>query len=223
MSKTVTFPEAPTFMPKKRAAWDEVQAPAPSEPSVERTESEPAGIAAGRLAVWALIASEIVIFAGLLGSFILFRLAHPEWAAEAKHLNLLAGTINTVILLASNFFMMKASAAVEKGDTGAVKKFLMLTQVAALAFLSVKWFEYSLEFMRGEFPWTSNFWSFYFLLTGIHALHIVGGVVALAMLWVTAVRGKLEPIKGRVALVGLYWSFVEVVWMLLFPLLYLLA
>jgi heme/copper-type cytochrome/quinol oxidase subunit 3 len=201
-----------------------VEQPIPAEEDLEGPgghSSTPEGLTAGRLGIWILIASEIVIFAGLLGSYILFRLTHPEWAEESRHLNLLAGGVNSLFLLTSNFFMMKASSAVEGDRPGEVKRFLLYTQLLGLAFLGVKAFEYSAEFARGEFPSTNNFWSFYFLMTGIHALHILGGLFAIFLLWTRALGGTLEAFKGRVALTGLYWSFVEVVWVFLFPLLYL--
>ncbi len=184
--------------------------------------SGPEGLTPGRLGIWILISSEIVIFAGILGSFILFRMAHPEWAEESRPLNLMAGSLNTLILLSSNFFMMKASGAVKNRQDYKVKLFLGLTLVLGTAFLAVKGYEYAGEFRRGEFPSTGNFWSFYFLMTGIHALHILGGLTALSLLWNRARKGTLGTTRGRVALTGLYWSFVELVWIFLFPLLYLM-
>jgi heme/copper-type cytochrome/quinol oxidase subunit 3 len=104
-----------------------------------------------------------------------------------------------------------------------VKKFLSLTILLGVFFLLVKAYEYTGEFAHGNFPSSGGFWSFYFLMTGIHATHILGGLVALGLLLSRAMKGTLESTKGRVALTGLYWSFVEVVWIFLFPLLYLLA
>jgi heme/copper-type cytochrome/quinol oxidase subunit 3 len=182
----------------------------------------PAGTTAGRLGVWILISSEITIFAGLLGSYILFRIFHPEWSEESAHLNIVLGTINTILLLSSNFFMMKAASAVEQGNQKKSAKLMLLTIALGLAFLVVKGFEYAAEFSHGEFPSTSTFWSFYFLLTGLHGTHILGGVIAIGILWAHAKNDNLGELKGRVALTGLYWSFVEVVWIFLFPLLYLL-
>jgi heme/copper-type cytochrome/quinol oxidase subunit 3 len=184
--------------------------------------SGPDGLTAGRLGIWILIASEIVIFAGILGSFILFRRVHPEWAEESSHLNLIAGSFNTLILLGSNFFMMKASAAAEKNRQDRVSLFLLPTLILGTTFLVIKGFEYTMEFRHGEFPSTNNFWSFYFLMTGIHALHILGGLLAISLLWNRARKGTLGPTQGRVALTGLYWSFVELVWIFLFPMLYLM-
>ena len=184
--------------------------------------SGPEGLTAGRLGLWALIASEIVLFAGLLGSYLLLRHARPEWAHEADHLNIWLGGLNSLILLSSNFFMMKASVTAEESRNEDTKRFLAVTIAFGLAFLVVKGVEYSAEFHHGKFPSTGSFWSFYFLLTGVHALHICGGLVAISLLLSKALSNTLEPIKRRVFLTGLYWSFVEVVWIFLFPLLYLM-
>jgi cytochrome c oxidase subunit III len=216
--------QTPLPLPKKQAAWEEVQAPAgPDAEGPSGHVSAPVGLTSGRLGIWILIASEIVIFAGLLGSYLLFRIAHPDWAEESRHLNLVLGSLNTLILLASNFFMMKASTSAEENRFGDSKFFMACTMLLGLAFLMVKAGEYSLEFARGEFPSTNLFWSFYFLMTGVHGLHILGGVFAIGLLWNRAEKGALEPVKQRVGLTGIYWSFVEVVWIFLFPLLYLLA
>jgi len=184
--------------------------------------SGPVGLTPGRLGLWALIASEIVLFAGLLGSYLLLKTVRPDWVTQAAHLNIWAGALNSLILLSSNFFMMKASTAAEESRNEDTKRFLALTILLGLAFLGVKAFEYSAEFHHGFFPSTSSFWSFYFLLTGVHGLHIIGGLVAISLLLFKALSNTLEPMKGRVFLTGLYWSFVELVWIFLFPLLYLM-
>ena len=185
--------------------------------------SGPAGLTPGRLGVWALISSEVVLFAGLFGSFILFRMIHPEWSEEAHHLNLYAGTLNSLVLLVSNFFMMKAATSVKQSRPDDVTKNLLITILLGVAFLGVKAYEYSGEFSHGEFPSSGGFWSFYFLMTGIHATHIIGGLVALSLLLRRSINGTLGPMQQRVGLTGIYWSFVEVVWIFLFPMLYLLA
>lgn len=215
----VTSLQEPLPIPKKRTVWEEIQAPAGPGKDVS---SAPEDLTAGRLGIWILIASEIVIFAGLLGSYILFRMAHPEWAEESRRLSLGLGGINTLTLLTSNLFMMKASTSAEAGNFKDSKNFMACTMLLGLLFLMVKAGEYSLEFGHGEFPSTGLFWSFYFLLTGIHGLHILGGIFAIGLLWNRAEKGTLEPVRQRVGLTGLYWSFVEVVWIFLFPLLYLL-
>ena len=185
--------------------------------------SGPVGLTPGRLGIWTLIASEIVLFAGLFGSFILMRMINPTWSEEARHLNLYLGTLNSLVLLVSNFFMMKASGAVAGGRKEESSKFLVLTMVMGVAFLCVKAVEYTREFAHGEFPTSGGFWSFYFLMTGIHATHIIGGLIALLLLWSKVQHEPLETVNFRSTVTGIYWSFVEVVWIFLFPMLYLLA
>ncbi len=185
--------------------------------------SGPVGLTPGRLGIWVLIASEIVLFAGLLGSFILMRLINPAWAEEARHLNLYAGTLNSLVLITSNFFMMKSSKSVAEERTDDAKKFMVFTMVLGIVFLGIKAFEYSGEFAHGEFPTSGGFWSFYFLMTGIHALHIIGGLIAILLLWFKTRHEPLLSLSSRANITGIYWSFVEVVWIFLFPLLYLLA
>jgi cytochrome c oxidase subunit III len=183
--------------------------------------SGPDHLTPARIGIWALIASEIVLFAGLLGSFMLFRMSRLDWAEESTHLNVIAGTANTLILLFSNFFMMKAAAAVDEGKSNEAKAPLALTILLGLTFLAVKAYEYSVDFAHGETPSSNSFWSFYFLLTGVHGLHIIGGCFAITLLWARSIHGTLEPVKQRVFLTAMYWSFVEIVWFFLFPLLYL--
>lgn len=185
--------------------------------------SGPAGLTPGRLGIWALIASEIVLFAGLFGSFILMRLINPGWAEEARHLNLVAGTLNSLVLLTSNFFMMKSSRSVAEDRAADARKFMVFTMIAGVVFLGIKAYEYSGEFAHGEFPTSGGFWSFYFLMTGIHALHILGGLFAIFLLLSKTRHEPLATLNSRATITGIYWSFVEIVWIFLYPLLYLLA
>ncbi len=90
-----------------------------------------------------------------------------------------------------------------------------------LVFLGIKGFEYAAKFRHGIFPSTGPFWSYYFLMTGLHALHVVAGLVLLFTLWLRAAKGRLAPVAERVGLFGLYWHLVDLVWIFLFPLLYL--
>jgi cytochrome c oxidase subunit III len=185
--------------------------------------SGPVGLTPGRLGIWTLIASEIVLFAGLFGSFILMRLVNSAWSEEARHLSLLLGTLNSLVLLTSNFFMMKSSKSVAEDRAEDARKFMALTMLMGVVFLGIKAVEYSREFAHGEFPTTGGFWSFYFLMTGVHALHILGGLVAILMLWSKTHHEPLASLNSRATITGIYWSFVEVVWIFLFPMLYLLA
>lgn len=175
----------------------------------------------GKLGIWWLIASEIMIFGGVIGSFILFRLAHPEWVEHAHHLSVLIGSINTMVLLTSSFTMVKAFTAVGRKDRNAMCVNLLATALLGFVFLSIKSFEYGGKFSAGITPNSHVFWAFYFTMTGLHALHVLIGALAILILYFYALSDRIWPIANRVEFIGLYWHFVDVVWIFLFPLLYL--
>ncbi|MFW9769856.1 MAG: heme-copper oxidase subunit III [Candidatus Thorarchaeota archaeon] len=172
----------------------------------------------GRLGIWWFLASEIVIFGGLICCYLLFRWRHPEWGAEAVHTLNAAGAFNTLVLLTSSLTVVLAHHAASHGDHRKAANYLVWTLVGGLIFLCVKVYEYSHEIAEGFVPARSLFWSFYYAMTGLHALHVIGGMVAILIVML-AVRKSREP--QRVEYVGIYWHFVDVVWIFLFPLLYL--
>ena len=174
----------------------------------------------GRLGMWWFMASEIVIFGGLIACFLLFRWRHPEWGVEAEHTITAAGTLNTLVLLTSSLTMVLAHASVEQGAHERAARYLGVTLTGGLIFLVVKIYEYSHEIGAGFVPARSLFWSFYYAMTGLHALHVIGGMVAIFFVMLAVRRGR-EP--QRVEYVGIYWHFVDVVWIFLFPMLYLAA
>ena len=176
------------------------------------------GIPTGRLAVWWVIASEIVIFGGLLGSYLIHRLAHPEWASYAEHTNIWAGGTNTIVLLSSSLTAVLAHYAAEQGDGKKAAKYLRFTVVGACMFLVIKFFEWSNEIAHGYTITANTFWSFYYTAAGIHGLHVIAG--AILMLWIAKLASRGEELQ-RVELIGLYWHFVDLVWIFLFPLLYI--
>jgi heme/copper-type cytochrome/quinol oxidase subunit 3 len=176
------------------------------------------GISTGKLAVWWLIASEIVIFGGVLGSYLMHRIGHPEWASHAAHTNTWAGAFNTLVLLTSSLFAVLAHAAAEKKDGKKAAKFLWLTVAGALVFLVVKSFEWSHEIHMGYTISSHTFWSFYYTAAGIHGVHVLVGALIMGIIAVDAAKGQDLQ---RVEAVGLYWHFVDIVWIFLFPLLYI--
>jgi cytochrome c oxidase subunit 3 len=179
-------------------------------------------IPSGKLAIWWFLASEIMTFGGLLASFVLCRLAAGGWEDQSAHVNVRIAAFNTLLLVTSSFTIVQAHAAVEQDNRSRVAPYLLLTVLLGLAFLGVKAFEYSREIAHGFTPSTGTFWSFYYGLTGLHALHVLAGVIANATLCVLAARGRLWPnVQQRVEYAGLYWHFVDVVWIFLFPLVYL--
>ncbi len=172
----------------------------------------------GRLAVWWIIASEIVIFGGLLASYIMHRLAHPEWANAAIHTNTWAGAFNTFVLLTSSLAAVKAHEAAVNGDGVLAAKRLVYTIFGGGVFLVVKGFEWTHEIELGYTITANTFWSFYYTAAGLHAAHVIAGMVLMGYVAKDAYRG-LE--LHRVELIGIYWHFVDVVWIFLFPLLYI--
>ncbi len=176
------------------------------------------GIPTGRLAIWWVVASEIVIFGGLLASYIVHRLGHPEFGDYAAHTNVVAGGFNTFVLLTSSLFAVLAHAAAEAGDGRKARKFLWMTIAGGGIFLVVKSIEWTYEITHGLVLTTNAFWSFYYTAAGLHAAHVIAGMVAMAVVAEQAKKGRE---LGRVELVGLYWHFVDAVWIFLFPLLYI--
>lgn len=177
-----------------------------------------AGMPTGRLAVWWVIVSEIVIFGGLLGSYIMYRLAHDAFAAQAANTNMWIGAFNTFVLLTSSLFAVLGHKAADAGDGRKAAKMLYLTAAGALLFLTVKAFEWNMEISHGFTITAHTFWSFYYTAAGLHALHVLVGAVIMLIVAASA-RKNLE--LHRVELIGLYWHFVDVVWIFLFPLLYI--
>ncbi|MDO8519551.1 MAG: cytochrome c oxidase subunit 3 [Deltaproteobacteria bacterium] len=172
-----------------------------------------------RWGIWWFLASEIVIFGGLIACYLLYRLGHPEWGAEASHTLQWVGATNTVVLLTSSLTVILAHDAVfhfKNYRRGAA--FMGLTILLGLTFLGFKSYEYAHEIGAGMVPARSLFWGFYFLMTGLHALHVIGGLVANTVVWRGLKRGHAVH---RTESVGIYWHFVDVVWIFLFPLLYL--
>jgi heme/copper-type cytochrome/quinol oxidase subunit 3 len=176
------------------------------------------GIPTGRLALWWVLASEIVIFGGLLSAYVMNRIGHPEWAFDAEHTNLVAGSINTFVLLTSSLMAVLGHQAAQTGDGRRAARYLGLTILGALMFLAIKSVEWSHEIGAGFVLGSSGFWSFYYLAAGLHALHVIAGAVAMGFVAVDAAKGQELQ---RVELVGIYWHFVDVVWIFLFPLLYI--
>ncbi len=176
------------------------------------------GIPTGRLGVWWFLGGEIVIFGGLVACYILLRLHHPEWAVEAAHTQLAIGALNTFVLLTSSLTMVQAYACVDRGRPQRALIQLGATAALGTLFLAIKTFEYRGEIAEGYTPTRNLFWSFYYAMTGLHALHVLAGIVAILVV-MAAVRRR-EALQ-RVEYVGLYWHFVDIVWIFLFPLLYI--
>jgi heme/copper-type cytochrome/quinol oxidase subunit 3 len=181
------------------------------------------GLANGKLGIWLFLASEVMLFGALFSTYILLRVGATEW--PHGELSIKLGAINTVILICSSVTMVMSWASLKMNSFSKGRLYLLVTILLAAVFLVNKYFEYADHFARGEGPWHSTFLAIYFTLTGLHGLHIVGGIIVMvyllgpgAHLWKT----NAEQYSNRIEYTGLYWHFVDLVWIFLFPVLYLL-
>ena len=182
------------------------------------THRSATGIPTGRLGVWWLLASEIFIFGGLIACFILFKLNGTPGFEDASLTSVTAGAINTFVLLTSSLSVVLAHAAIEKGDREKSFKYIWYTIGFGLVFLIVKTYEYTGKIVNGHTITDNLFWSFYYTMTGLHALHVIGGMVIMALISFDIRKGYNFQ---RVELIGIYWHFVDLVWIFLFPLFYI--
>ena len=176
------------------------------------------GVPTGRLAVWWVLASEIVIFGGLLGAYVMFRIGHPAFGDQAAHTNVWAGGFNTLVLLSSSLSAVLAHQAAERGDGHRAARLLRITVLGGGTFLVVKAFEWTSEIQAGYTITSNLFWSFYYTAAGLHALHVLAGMILMLVVAAGAARNRN---LHRVENIGIYWHFVDVVWIFLFPLLYI--
>jgi heme/copper-type cytochrome/quinol oxidase subunit 3 len=182
------------------------------------TTRSAAGLPTGRLAVWWVIVSEIVIFGGLLASYVMYRLAHDAFAVQAAHTNTWIGAFNTLVLLTSSLSAVLAHQAAERGYGPKAARLIWATVVGAVTFLAVKAFEWTDEITHGFTVTSSTFWSFYYCAAGLHASHVLAG--AIIMMFVAKDAARNHELH-RVELIGIYWHFVDIIWIFLFPLLYI--
>ncbi|OFW26081.1 MAG: hypothetical protein A3H97_14030 [Acidobacteria bacterium RIFCSPLOWO2_02_FULL_65_29] len=176
-----------------------------------------------KLGIWLFLASEVMLFGALFSTYIILRTGAVEW--PFGELNVWLGMANTFILIGSSVTMVMAWASLKLNDFGKHRLYLIGTFVLAGIFLVNKYFEYADHVTRGELPSHSTFLAVYYTMTGLHGLHIVGGMVVMAyLLGPGAKMWKTRPdqFSNRIEATGLYWHFVDLVWIFLFPVLYLL-
>ena len=190
---------------------------------------------ASTLGMWVFLVTEVMFFGGLFMAYLLYRYWYPEaWAAGSNHLNVLYGGINTAVLICSSLTMALAVRSAQVGSRIGQIVNLILTMVLGSTFLVIKYFEYAEKFQHHLVPGPNFdpalprpeqlFFSLYFIMTGIHAAHMVVGIGIMAVMLAMAWKGRFNAeYYGPVEVSGLYWHFVDIVWIFLFPLLYLLG
>ena len=183
------------------------------------------GLTNGKLGIWLFLASEVMLFGALFASYVMLRVGNEHWPPGATYLNIPLATLNTVILISSSVTMVLAWASLARNDFKKFRVFMGITILCGFGFLTVKYFEYSAKFHHELFPSTNTFLAIYFTLTGLHMLHVIGGMAVNSYLWGPgSALWKTDPVHftNRVENSGLFWHLVDLVWIFLFPILYLL-
>jgi heme/copper-type cytochrome/quinol oxidase subunit 3 len=183
------------------------------------------GLPNAKLGIWLFLASEVMLFGALFSSYVLLRVSAPEWPHGYEELSVPLATFNTIVLISSSVTMVMAWAQLKLQNLGRARMYLWTTVALACVFMIVKAFEYTEHVTHGELPSESTFLAIYFTLAGLHGLHVLGGIIVNsylagpgAAMWTT----EPERFTNRVEVSGLYWHFVDLVWIFLFPALYLL-
>ncbi len=183
------------------------------------------GVTNAKLGIWLFLASEVMLFGALFSSYILLRVSAVQWPHGREYLNVPMATFNTAVLITSSITMVMAWASLAMKSFGKFKMYQFITILLGCVFLVVKYFEYTAKFHHGYFPKTNTFLAIYFTMTGLHVLHVIGGLIVNAyLLGPGSKMWQTEPDRfmGRIEVSGLYWHFVDLVWIFLFPTLYLI-
>jgi cytochrome c oxidase subunit III len=193
---------------------------------------------AGSFGMWVFLATEVLFFGGMFASYIYYRLQYlPAFEAGSHLLEVKYGATNTAVLIASSLTMALAIRSAQIGRRKAQVFFLLLTMLLGAAFLGIKFtlewaHDYHAHLMPGFGfhypgqlgPGIEMFFCFYFFMTGLHALHMIVGIGILSVLTIMAIRGRFRPdYYTPLEIAGLYWHFVDIIWIFLFPLLYLIG
>ena len=188
---------------------------------------EDTGLTNPKLGVWLFLASEVMLFASLFSSYVLLRVGAESWPDQASIVDIPLATLNTAVLITSSVTMVMSWVSLKLNDFAKYKLYMGLTFLGGVGFLIIKSFEYAAKFQHVPpyLPSTNNFLGLYFLLTGLHAIHVIAGMVVNGYLWGPGAKmwaSEPEKFTNRVEIAGLYWHFVDLVWIFLFPVLYLL-
>ncbi len=192
--------------------------------TVDRAPERGLDVYTKKVGMWMFLGSEVMFFSALIGTYVVLRFGASEsWAAPGEVLNVPVTAVNTFILICSSVSMVKAFAAAEKGDTRGIRLYLGLTLLLGATFLGVQAYEYRELVAHGFTPQSGLYGATFYTMTGFHGFHVFCGVVCLAWALVEAFRGRwsAENFQG-IEVLGLYWHFVDLVWIVLFTIVYLI-
>lgn len=183
------------------------------------------GLFNAKLGIWLFLSSEVMLFGALFSSYVLLRVGATAWPHGYDILEVPLGTLNTIVLITSSVTMVMAWASLKLNDFKKFQRYLGTTIFLAFVFLVIKGIEYGTKFEHHMYPSTSDFLAIYFTLTGLHGLHVIFGIIVNSYMLLTSKRwwhADPERFTNRIEIAGLYWHFVDIVWIFLFPTLYLL-
>ena len=184
------------------------------------------GLNSVKIGMWLFLASEVMLFGGLFASYIILRVADPNWPLGAEFgLSVPLAFLNTLVLIVSSYTMVMAWTSLIRDNVSRFRLYQTITVVCGLIFLVIKAFEYNSKFSHHHYPSEHNFLAIYFTLTGLHGLHVLGGLLYNAYLLgpgFSMYGTARQQFINRVECSGLFWHFVDLVWIFLFPILYLL-
>ena len=183
------------------------------------------GLNNGKIGIWLFLASEVMLFGALFATYIMMRMGAAEWPLGASILNWKMATLNTVVLITSSVTMVMAWASLMRRKYGTYQMYMFITVGLGLVFMFIKYLEYMAKFDHHLYPSTNTFLAIYFTLTGLHGLHVLGGMVIntyFALFGKKLYDKNPQWLTNRVEYSGLFWHFVDLVWIFLFPILYLL-
>lgn len=200
-------------------------------------ESAEQAFDASKLGLWLFLVTEILLFGGLFVAYIIYRGLYPEMFFEASHhLNRVLGAINTVVLIASSFTMAMAVNRTLQNDSNRANQYLLITLFCALIFMAIKYMEYTHKIHEGMLPGglytfegikspkADLFFSLYFMMTGLHGIHVLVGMGLIFWILIRSNKGHFSSkYYTPVDMTGLYWHLVDLIWIFLFPLLYLIG
>ena len=179
-----------------------------------------------KLGMWVFLGSEIMFFTALIGSYLILRAGNPgAWPAEGPKevLNIPVTAFNTFLLICSSVSMVKAFAAIAAGDQRRLQAWLIVTVIMGASFVGVQAYEYTELVGHGFVPSEGLFGSTFYIMTGFHGFHVSVGVICMSFVTWKAFRGKYTAQDYRgVEVIGLYWHFVDLVWIILFTIVYLI-
>jgi heme/copper-type cytochrome/quinol oxidase subunit 3 len=183
-----------------------------------------AGVYNEKLGMWVFLGSEVMFFTALIGAYIILRVAHPEaWAEPGEVLNVPITAINTFLLICSSVTMVKAFAAAQHGHLRPMRLWLLATVLIGASFVGVQVFEYIELVHKGFVPSEGLYGSTFFTMTGFHGFHVTIGVICMAFVTWRAYQGRYTAADHRgIEVIGLYWHFVDLVWIILFTIVYLI-